>query len=281
MVEQPLRELRRLPKFVRDISFRPTPDIAGGERPDLVDDHELSSPELHIGTYNSNNGMVAYVDGNAEVFCIPMGLIPYMFHNSLGEKGLTQETYRKIENIYGERASKIMGALQEAGYVSSRENFWVPHSNDAGAWAYNLLTESKFLPRIQRQVDMEKRNRRLGVESRLVLADQFSERFKPAWEEFESFEHWVKTSGMYNANNGVLVYVDQHAIPHVAPYEEGLREGLRASGFEIGHVFVPHSNDAGAWLHYMFPRELERIYAGHGRRSLEAQRREAGIVVIE
>lgn len=282
MAESQPRELRRLPKSVRDISFRPDMPGEASSHDLFLEEESLSSPELHIGKYSTNNGILAYVDGNADTFCIPLGFIPYMFHNPLSEKGLTPEMYRKIESIYGGMGkSEVMALFHWAGYRSSQEHFFVPHSNDAGQWAYDILTESKFLPRIQRQLDMEKRNRRLGVESRVVLLDQFAERFKPAWEEFDWFEHWVKMSGMYNTNNGVLVYVDQYAIPHVAPYEGDLKEGLRDSGFEHGDVYVPHSNDAGQWLLHMFPGELEERGKRLDRERLEALRREAGVIVVE
>jgi len=44
-------------------------------------------------------------------------------------------------------------------------------------------------------------------------------------------------------------------------------------------VFVPHSNDGGAWLHYMFPRELEQREQKYRQERLEAIRKEAGIAV--
>jgi len=78
----------------------------------------------------------------------------------------------------------------------------------------------------------------------------------------------------------------REALEHLSKLEIISANDLSKLGrpFELAEiqkegVFVPHSNDGGAWLHYMFPRELEQREQKYRQERLEAIRKEAGIAV--
>jgi hypothetical protein len=258
------RTLAKLPKTLRDISFRPDQSREDGNV-----SHSLESK---MGTFDYNNGMLAYVDGMGDVYCVP-----FRFSPRDAEDGMTFELSDRIASIYGRDGQNIPKMFREAGYQNG--SFWVPHSNDGGAWGSKIFKDAKVIARVARQLEMEKVYDRLGVEPQLDVPEELADKFKPAWEGFDDFGYLVKNVGRFGSNNGVVAFVDKYAIPHVAPAEGELFEGLREAGFKSEGVFVPHSNDGGAWLHYMFPRESEQREQKYQHERLEAVRKEAGVAV--
>jgi len=264
-MDKPKRIIKKLPKIVRDISFRPNR---------FPKDNEINYLEEKMGTFSYNNSMLVYVNGIGEVYSIPL-----RFSSGDTEDAMTLELSDRMKDNYGADGEKIPQMLKESGYQNGY--MFVPHSNDGGHWGSELFRDAKIIPRIKRQFEMEKLYARLDVEPKLDVPENLAKNFRPAWENFDDFGHWVKNIGKFSSNNGVISFVDKYAIPHVAPYEEELPKALRKVGFKCEAVFVPHSNDGGHWLNYMFPRELERIESKYQKERLEAVRNEAGIVIQE
>jgi hypothetical protein len=288
------RVLKELPKLLRDISFRPMRSI---EEQGLDSDYDLKSGMLkegnqliqalsvsdvgryfsQMGKYYSNNGMIAYADGMGDIFSIPDS--NFDLHNS--GRGMVLELQDRIREMYGR--DNICRMLEDAGYKHSA--IFVPHSNDCGNWAHMIFNDARVIDRIERQFNMEKYYKRLGNEPKLDLPQDIADRFKPSWEGFDDLGANIQCIGLFNSNNGVISYVDKYAIPHVAPAEEDLSEKLKDAGFKEGNIWVPHSNDCGVWIRYMFPREehriLEESIRENNRHRLEYLREQAGIVVQE
>lgn len=69
-----------------------------------------------------------------------------------------------------------------------------------------------------------------------------------------------KTVGRFGHNNGVLAFVDENRDFYVGPDTRAGREALREAGYEDAgmEIYVPHSNDGGAWIEEHFPGVRER-----------------------
>lgn len=261
------RTLHKLPKFVRDVSFRPA--MLGGE--------DTSTNLKDMGKFHGNNGMIAYVDGNGEYHCVPM-----RFPTSRNRGGTTQDEFDHIVNTYGEGGSQITEALQASGYIN--EGIFVPNSNDGGEWGTRIFEEARVMDRIMRQYSMDTLYERLGIDPELEVPENVLEASKPAWEGFDSFDGCVQQMGKYDINNGVLAFYDTQAVPHVMVYDENAVQELEEAGFEKG-AFVPHSNgpyvdsvgNTDPWIETMFPGELEKRVERDRTKGLEDARDRAGI----
>lgn len=265
-METEMSVLKPLPKELTDISFRPE-----GYYDEL---EELKPPyrNEHRGAYDYNNGVIAYVDEKGDMFCIPVTRPEYPVVNDIVEAA--------IKKTYGDGIIKISEILEDAGYV--KDAFWVPHSNDGGYWAHQIFEDSNVVNRTERKMMMEEFYKRLYVEPELNLPEEVARRFKPAWE-IGDLEIKINNVGLFNSNHLTLAYVDKYAITHVAVLEDDLVDELKKAGFKEAPIYVPHSNDCGKWLNYMFPREfqrvLERIDREHEENEFESLRKEAGIIV--
>lgn len=79
-------------------------------------------------------------------------------------------------------------------------------------------------------------------------------------------ERRPEDAGKYNSNNGILVVYDEVGDPFVVPYRVLERQGfsddqvhklLIDMGFVRSCVYVPHSNDGGAFICKMFPEAYD------------------------
>ncbi|MDP6527367.1 MAG: hypothetical protein QF858_00610, partial [Candidatus Pacebacteria bacterium] len=143
-------------------------------------------------------------------------------------------------------------ALQEAGYQD--RGVYVPHSNDGGAW----MSENFESPRKQ------------AAESKRIRAevDAALERLKP----FDKEAHFAKATGTqeghghqvgkgreeeigsYGYNNGTLAFVDENGDYWVGRPNDAAYRALQEAGYQDRGVYVPHSNDGGAWMSENFER---------------------------
>ena len=244
------KKITKLPKVLRDVSFRPDQSREDGKVPVSIKYMIHATGDRLVsefGTFDHNNGMLAYVDGMGDTYCVPIRFSP-----SDVENGMTQELSYRVSDLYGENGNNITEMLRDSGY--QRGSFGVPHSNDGGEWGSKIFKDARIIERIERQLEMEKVYSRLGVEPQLDVPEELADRFKPAWESFDNFGSLVKDIGRFHSNNGTLAFVDKYAISHVAPAKRELFEGLEKAGFEGRYIGVPHSNDCGKWLHEMFPK---------------------------
>ena len=94
--------LKRLPKVVRDISFRPDESREDGKV-----DYRIESK---IGTFDFNNGMLSYVDRMGDVYCVP-----FRFSLKDIEGARTSQLLDRIANIYGAGGQNVVQMIRDAG----------------------------------------------------------------------------------------------------------------------------------------------------------------------
>jgi len=64
---------------------------------------------------------------------------------------------------------------------------------------------------------------------------------------------WFGYEGEYRTNNGALAFIDENAVKWVGRETPELVGELKEAGYKLGRVWVPYSNDGGAWMNKRFP----------------------------
>ncbi len=262
------KEIKDVPLNVLYLSFHPgTPE---DNKPVDASKYNL---EKHIGEFAYNNGMIAYVNHNAEVNLIPIGALQRRAEE-LGQKLFFHRGKRVGDYVMKEiDRESIEKQLENAGY--SKGYFFVPHSNDAGQWADKIVKDEKVIEVLMKQKAIENFYAEKGIKPTEVPENIMRE-FRPAGEGLNAgYKELIEEEGKMGVNNGTLAAVI-NGITYVAPYTEELETSLKELGFKKDSIFVPHSNDS-RWINWMFPHKVKDISYKLEKREQTRIREENGI----
>ncbi len=184
-----------------------------------------------VGTYTSNNGVVAIIDGEGRLRVSP-------------------------------RSREISEAIKEAGYTPG--NIWVPLSN--GELPVDPQVKEKWMGMVERtrQQNLEARTREHLNRYLLVAQERGIREIGGQWlpmdgVETESFVDGISKTepntdgynmpigrlelvGTYAINNGVVAIVDHEGKMKVAPANKETYKAIRDAGYTPGNIWVPLSN---------------------------------------
>ncbi len=186
------------------------------------------APDYEIGHYDENNRTLAYVDPEGDYWV-------------------------------ARKTRELVAALREAGY---KLGCHVPHSNDGGRWMRKNVDEVSA-----------RRTEKAKEEAALSAARQRAEKIRALAVNFDKERYFANAVGsyemdggyyriveegselevgFYNANYGVIAFVDENRQRWVAPYTIERAELLRQFGYEAGIAALPHSMGYSDWKREKF-----------------------------